>query len=1125
MAKLFISYARRDGAELAHRLLKDLAENGHDPWLDKRQIEPGEAWARAIEEEVGRSDALLALLTAGAFESSICRGEQLRAVRLHKPILPLLAQADADRPVYLEAAHYLDFTDKQAYGVRLAELLGAIASGHGLLLSALPPYRQRQIATSADLGAELMMRAGGPADWQDLLTLARLSFSRFSEALAPAGTLLGQYEADLHVERAEVQAELKRFAAGPALGLVLIGEPGVGKTHLLARWCHSRLAQGDAVLAYPGARLDAARLPVEIAHDLGFEYGSELQAAWTRLEGIAADAQRTLWIAIDGLDDCRSGPDAARQLMLAIDALMARLPGHAIRLLVSSAAATWERMSTRRGPLKLAWGRYHATEQRNTVLELDRFTLDEARRAWSLHAARLSLPQAWVEFSPVLQARLTDPSMLRLLAEALVSFQARGADLDFDTIAFQHYFAQRIGGDAGRDCLAALAAKMLTRRQAALPLGALAADTHFERSFDADRLPIGTLAELIDRGVLTEMPGDGIDDASLRFTYPQIGALAMVRAMLPAASPGTPLNTKGKVDAGAVRGIVQRLLAAADDLPLAWEAAISFVASRADDAVICDLAGDADPELRELAMQSVVRQHGIDPAHARNRLDLMIHRPSAEPKRTAVRAALHIGPAMRDWLIKVVSGSDEVKHAVRDTLYFIWSGFSQPGGLNRTNALYFIWRRAPDFTHELLDELVSRIGLFSIFKAGHTFAFVLDVMITIYINHCERQQVIEHTAMLFRRIAVEKLHLDRIALPDRVEKMVLGVVSSVLAERVLGWVLLDESNKPEAFFSRSGDRALLAQAAPWLDPATQVDEARALLQRMFTSTTPVVRGAAALVVAVHALADLTKAEGVIQGLFDSLDARGRGWLLAGLAVLIPDTPEQWVPMLEELTERLIDEGAAAGASGTPPGPPPILPFFDALYVPLGLAYGKRGDGMPMFEPLLQDAASRPQEACRLVTALGIVGFYHPQPALDLLCPHLAALLSDAALAPATVAALATIRTLHFEAVDRALAAAGTADARRRDIVAGGQPVRVQQFMALLGYHNNAVHFCVEYPIMRRGLAMHALQLLATATGPREFVSAYAQRAIHMAREARFDLRRWTAPDGVGAEAHSDAAAA
>jgi len=111
-----------------------------------------------------------------------------------------------------------------------------------------------------------------------------------------------------------------------------------------------------------------------------------------------------------------------------------------------------------------------------------------------------------------------------------------------------------------------------------------------------------------------------------------------------------------------------------------------------------------------------------------------------------------------------------------------------------------------------------------------------------------------------------------------------------------------------------------------------------------------------------------------------------------------------------------------------------------------------------------------------------------------------------------VQALATMRTLHFDRVDALLAQAGASDSVRRDVAAGADMAQVQQFMRLLGYFNNAVHFCVHYPYMRHGLAEAAMTLLASAPSAADFITGYATRAITMARESNFDLRRWTRPE-------------
>ena len=100
--RIFISYAREDGMEVALRLRNDLSAAGHAVWLDLAEIAAGGSWARDIEEAIENCDLALMLLSHGSYISDICRGEQLRALRKNKRVIPILLQADADRPLHLE---------------------------------------------------------------------------------------------------------------------------------------------------------------------------------------------------------------------------------------------------------------------------------------------------------------------------------------------------------------------------------------------------------------------------------------------------------------------------------------------------------------------------------------------------------------------------------------------------------------------------------------------------------------------------------------------------------------------------------------------------------------------------------------------------------------------------------------------------------------------------------------------------------------------------------------------------------------------------------------------------------------------------------------------------------------
>jgi WD40 repeat protein len=124
--RVFISYSRKDGATLAQHLQSDLAKQGLDAWLDTEDLNAGRVWSTEVEREIDTRQVTVAVLTDGSYKSAICRGEQIRALRKGKRLIPVLGTQGADVPVYIEALHYRDFTNDSAYTASFGELLDDI---------------------------------------------------------------------------------------------------------------------------------------------------------------------------------------------------------------------------------------------------------------------------------------------------------------------------------------------------------------------------------------------------------------------------------------------------------------------------------------------------------------------------------------------------------------------------------------------------------------------------------------------------------------------------------------------------------------------------------------------------------------------------------------------------------------------------------------------------------------------------------------------------------------------------------------------------------------------------------------------------------------------------------------
>jgi TIR domain len=153
--RIFISYARKDGASLASHLQHGL-DPDYDVWLDAARLEAGASWTLEIEKEIDRCDVLLALMTPGSYISDICRAEQLRALRLGKRVIPLLAAAGAEKPLHLETANYRDFTGVKPRPEQLRQLREDIRTGRNAV--ALKPEFRATYVTAPPLPRNFIPR-------------------------------------------------------------------------------------------------------------------------------------------------------------------------------------------------------------------------------------------------------------------------------------------------------------------------------------------------------------------------------------------------------------------------------------------------------------------------------------------------------------------------------------------------------------------------------------------------------------------------------------------------------------------------------------------------------------------------------------------------------------------------------------------------------------------------------------------------------------------------------------------------------------------------------------------------------------------------------------------------------
>lgn len=1069
MARLFISYKRPEGTEFAERLKSEVRP--HEAWLDRAEIFGGSAWLDEIEEAIDSCDVFLAVLTPAYRTSDVVKTELARAYVENKRRVPLLVHPDAkELPFALTGIQWIDFTDPGAWETSLRALLEVIDR---------PPVEGR-----------------AEADWPAVFARVAKQAQRFVREHEGSAKNPGTYRAELYVRREAPERELERFLGGEASALLMIGASGVGKTNLLCRWTLDLLDQGHSVLAYDCSALGDTDIERELARDLSVR-PDDLDASLNQIDAEAASAAKKFVIIFESVGDYRgSEKNGTPELLRNINALIRRVGEH-VRVVLTCNAAAWHRMQ-RQEEIRLNRRRFYYSADDEPFLRLGLFTPEELDSAYRRYRDYFKLYSDIDDLAPAVRERLREPVLLRITAETFRGIKQPLFPANLASSVYRRFFDERVKPPDELLLVEELAEQMMRRRTSALSLMDLARDDHLGPKIldEGDSIYL----RLLERGVLQEVSGDPRLGVVVKFAHTRVAAYALAQYLW--------RQSQNVTETAAT------FVAHGADFALAWEAAKMLLLVSRDNAAFTSLAASKDIEQRELAAEALVELYADDAKLARELLQSLLDQKSEEARRTALKAAYKIGPQARNFFVRAaIEGEPPLRESVKNTLYLIWRNEAAAGGRSVTETLYLIWRHAPDFTYELLKTLTGELRMRNLHRFPAITEFVLDLMITIYINHCEEEEVIQKTAALLHDLAINRLHLNLFntgVLGPGFEKLVFGAVARVFGEQILNWMLFADDMPVQNFFALPReDRDRLGRIADVFDPESNLQPAHDDLAHMLRSGTPIFSGSAAMAIAVHATHDFRTTEPLIRQLWKEVGDVGRLWTLIGFSVLLKSTPAEWTGLLEDLTRSYIDEHRSSFLDESSR----LVGGLDIVLLPLGLAYGKRGTSMALFQTLLQEAMMRGDMrlVARLTKALGVVGFYYPHEMFDVIRP-LMEKLEDGQIDKALVMNLATVRTLHFDAVDQFLNRAGAPDALRHRIDVAADVELVRRYIRVVGYYNNAVHFTLYYPRMRKPLSAGALRLLAEARDGPQFVAEYTMRAMRMLRESRFQVLQWTLPE-------------
>ena len=361
---VFISYAR-DGGEgqaWAERLERRLTEWRIPVFRDESSLGPGDDWGEGIPRGLSAARALLLVVSRSARESRWVRRELGYADERTIRVIPALVEPDAELPLAVQTNVTLDFVHEpdRAWAALEQTLNRLFASmpregecNRARERAYLERLRQDRLISST--GRFYAPLAGQEAKTRrlDIIHEDLLPQSFTHERLRELEDRPPEPRETRHLEDIRELLQISETSTEPGR-LVLLGEPGSGKTYTLGRIILelARRCEQDA----------SAALPVFVP------LGQWIRPEKDAVAGLRAYVGRQL----GELADCYEPLREDKRLALLLDGLN-EIPGGQRR---EKSAAIWALTRDAAFPLVVVSCRIRDFEARDTRLELDTLTIE-----------------------------------------------------------------------------------------------------------------------------------------------------------------------------------------------------------------------------------------------------------------------------------------------------------------------------------------------------------------------------------------------------------------------------------------------------------------------------------------------------------------------------------------------------------------------------------------------------------------------------------------------------------------------------------------------------------------------------------------------------------------------------
>lgn len=227
-----------------------------------------------------------------------------------------------------------------------------------------------------------------------------------------------KYNREQFVEREQLSAAYKSFLESDRIIFPLPGEAGQGKTNQLCHWTETLSESGEGVLIFAGAGFADIALEEKLREVFGLSPKKNIAAYMERINHLAADAGRLVYIFFDAVNEAIAYPGLTEgntgPLMLYKDIyrLFGRSELGRFRVLFTCRNYTW------RNELVPEQARQDAslffTPENEAGASVKGFTDSEVRKAYAVYGELFQMETPFDSLKRGCVLRLKDPLMLKI---------------------------------------------------------------------------------------------------------------------------------------------------------------------------------------------------------------------------------------------------------------------------------------------------------------------------------------------------------------------------------------------------------------------------------------------------------------------------------------------------------------------------------------------------------------------------------------------------------------------------------------------------------------------------------------------------------------------------------------